>query len=111
MLVTSILLGKTSDNRSGGVLRTLENPASDKVCVSSRLPWLLSKAPRNFFTPASKFGEWQRHDLRRQGQPDITGVDDKPRSRLFAEVFLEGPNPPCHRRAVRGGKLHFNRDQ
>jgi hypothetical protein len=56
-------------------------------------------------------GEWQRNDLRRQGQPDISWVDDESSTRLFAEVFLEGPNPTRHGRARRCRELYFNRDQ
>jgi hypothetical protein len=37
--------------------------------------------------------------------------DNKPGPSLFAEVFLEGPNPTCHCRARRRRKLHFNWDQ
>ena len=38
-------------------------------------------------------------------------MDDKPRPRLLAEVFLEGPNPTCHGRPRCRGELYFNRDQ
>ena len=37
----------------------------------------------------SKFGERQRDDLRRQRQPDISRVHDKPLPGLVAEVLLE----------------------
>ena len=60
---------------------------------------------------ASEFGERQADDFRRQGQPDIAWVDDKPLSCLVAEVFLEGPNPICHPRTRRRGKLDLYRNQ
>ena len=60
---------------------------------------------------ASKFSERQSHDLRRQGQPDSSWMNDKPLFCFFAEVFLKGSNPTCHRRARCRGKLYFNRDQ
>src|ERR1039457_4770328 len=59
----------------------------------------------------SQFSEWQRDDFRREGQADFSRVDDKPTFCLFAEVFLEGPDPAGHGRTRSSGELYFNRVQ